>query len=59
MGFVFAFLYVKTKRILVPIAAHVLMNTFVVAIQTLFAEEIESIMREAERMQFVIWRLFS
>ncbi|MCL9971447.1 CPBP family intramembrane metalloprotease [Anoxybacillus kestanbolensis] len=59
MGFVFAFLYVKTKRIIVPIAAHVLMNTFVVAIQTLFAEEIESIMREAERMQFVIWRLFS
>ncbi|EPZ38631.1 metal-dependent membrane protease [Anoxybacillus ayderensis] len=59
MGFVFAFLYVKTKRILVPIAAHVLMNTFVVVIQTLFAEEIEKIMREAEQMQFVIWRLFS
>ncbi|EMI09319.1 CPBP family intramembrane metalloprotease [Anoxybacillus ayderensis] len=59
MGFVFAFLYVKTKRILVPIAAHVLMNTFVVAIQTLFAEEIEKIMKEAEQMQFVIWRLFS
>lgn len=58
MGFVFAFLYVKTKRILVPIAAHVLMNTFVVAIQTLFAEEIEKMMREAEQMQFVIWRLF-
>ncbi len=59
MGFVFAFLYVKTKRILVPITAHVLMNTFVVAIQILFAEEIEKIMREAEQMQFVIWRLFS
>ncbi|WP_461202829.1 lysostaphin resistance A-like protein [Anoxybacillus sp. TBDG-1] len=59
MGFVFAFLYVKTKRILVPIVAHVLMNTFVVAIQTLFAEEIEKMMREAEQMQFVIWGLFS
>lgn len=30
MGFVFAFLYVKTKRIMVPIFAHVMMNTFVV-----------------------------
>ena len=28
MGFTFAFLYVKTKRILVPIVAHVSMNTF-------------------------------
>ena len=29
MGLVFAFLYVKTKRIIVPIAAHVAMNTLV------------------------------
>ncbi|HWJ76659.1 MAG TPA: type II CAAX endopeptidase family protein [Niallia sp.] len=33
MGFTFAFLYVQTKRILVPIVAHVSMNTFVVIIQ--------------------------
>ena len=33
MGFTFAFLYVKTKRILVPIFAHVSMNTFVVIVQ--------------------------
>lgn len=32
MGFVFAFLYVKTKRIIVPICAHMLMNSFVVVI---------------------------
>ncbi|MFT8322844.1 MAG: type II CAAX endopeptidase family protein [Bacillus sp. (in: firmicutes)] len=33
MGFTFAFLYVKTKRILIPIFAHVSMNTLVVIIQ--------------------------
>ena len=33
MGFTFAFLYVKTKRILVPISAHVAMNTIVVLLQ--------------------------
>jgi uncharacterized protein len=33
MGFTFAFLYVKTKRILVPIFAHVSMNTIVVIMQ--------------------------
>ncbi|WP_428910578.1 lysostaphin resistance A-like protein [Niallia sp. Krafla_26] len=33
MGFTFAFLYVKTKRILVPIFTHVAMNTIVVILQ--------------------------
>lgn len=33
MGFTFAFLYVKTKQILVPIFTHVAMNTIVVIIQ--------------------------
>nr|WP_295975155.1 type II CAAX endopeptidase family protein [uncultured Bacillus sp.] len=33
MGFTFAFLFVKTKRILVPIFAHVAMNTIVVIMQ--------------------------
>lgn len=33
MGFTFAFLYVKTKRIMVPIFAHVSMNTIVVILQ--------------------------
>ncbi|MCQ6277416.1 CPBP family intramembrane metalloprotease [Bacillus sp. V3B] len=33
MGFTFAYLYVKTKRILVPIFAHVSMNTLVVILQ--------------------------
>jgi uncharacterized protein len=54
MGLTFAFLYVKTKRILVPIFAHVAMNTFVVLIQTLFAENIEEWQRKAEQIQTII-----
>ncbi|MBA2876904.1 CPBP family intramembrane glutamic endopeptidase [Thermaerobacillus caldiproteolyticus] len=53
MGVTFAFLYAKTKRIIVPIFAHVTMNTFVVFMQTIFADEIEKIMRQAEHVQFI------
>ena len=51
MGFTFAFLYVKTKRIIVPIFAHVAMNTMVVIVQTVFAEDIEKMMNQYESMQ--------
>ncbi|MET1030811.1 CPBP family intramembrane glutamic endopeptidase [Domibacillus tundrae] len=51
MGFTFAFLYVKTKRIIVPIVAHVSMNTFVVLIQYVFADEIQEMIRKAEKME--------
>ncbi|MCM3164878.1 CPBP family intramembrane glutamic endopeptidase [Metabacillus litoralis] len=54
MGFTFAFLYVKTKRILVPIFAHVAMNTMVVIIQTVFQEDIERMMKQMEQMQVII-----
>jgi membrane protease YdiL (CAAX protease family) len=53
MGLTFAFLYAKTKRIFVPIFAHVAMNTFVVMMQTVFADYIEKVMREAEHMHFI------
>lgn len=51
MGFTFAFLYVKTKRIIVPIMAHVAMNTFVVLMQYVFADEIQDMIRKAEEME--------
>ncbi|MBS4216673.1 MULTISPECIES: CPBP family intramembrane glutamic endopeptidase [Neobacillus] len=51
MGFTFAFLYVKTKRILVPIFAHVSMNTMVVLVQSVYKDDIERLMREAEAVQ--------
>lgn len=49
MGFVFAFLYVKTKRILVPIIVHAAMNTLVVIGQ--FSMDPEELQRQLEEMQ--------
>lgn len=54
VGLTFAYLYIKTNRILVPIIAHVSMNTFVVLIQTLFADDLEKMMRQAEKVQLII-----
>lgn len=51
MGFTFAFLYIKTKHILVPIFAHVAMNTLVVLIQSAYKDEIERLIRDAETIQ--------
>ncbi|PLR82253.1 CPBP family intramembrane glutamic endopeptidase [Bacillus sp. V33-4] len=53
MGFTFAFLYVKTKRILVPIFAHVAMNTLVVVIQ-LNQGKLEKWLQDAEQIQSFI-----
>lgn len=58
MGFTFAFLYTKTKRIIVPIFAHVAMNTFVFLTQSVFKEDIERWLREAEKVQSFIGGLF-
>ncbi|AIW88311.1 CAAX protease self-immunity family protein [Bacillus mycoides] len=52
MGLVFAFLYVQTKRIIVPIAAHVAMNTLVAIGQIFMSnEQIQEMIKEAEKMQ--------
>jgi uncharacterized protein len=51
MGFTFAFLYVKTKSIFVPIFAHVAMNTLVVLVQSVYKDDIEKLQREAEAVQ--------
>lgn len=49
IGFIFAFLYVKTKRIIVPIIAHMAMNTFVLLIQLLVdIEQLERILEELQ-----------
>ncbi|MFJ7850908.1 lysostaphin resistance A-like protein [Peribacillus sp. NPDC097206] len=48
MGFTFAFLYAKTGRILVSIAAHVAMNTLVVIIQVVYREDIEKMSDTAQ-----------
>lgn len=54
MGFTFAFLYVKTKRIIVPIFAHVAMNTFVVLVQSVFKEDINRYIEQSEKIQSFI-----
>ncbi|TYR78430.1 CPBP family intramembrane metalloprotease [Priestia megaterium] len=54
MGFVFAFLYARTKLIIVPIIAHVLMNTIVVLAQTIFSDQIIEMQKQAEQMQIII-----
>ncbi|GAE27260.1 CAAX amino terminal protease family protein [Halalkalibacter wakoensis JCM 9140] len=51
MGLVFAYLYVKTKRILVPIIAHVAINLFVSIINVLLADQIEDWMEQLEQFE--------
>jgi len=53
MGFVFAFLYVKTKRILVPIIVHAAMNTFVVIAQ--YSLSPEEIQRQLDQLQMIFF----
>ncbi|MFC0525821.1 lysostaphin resistance A-like protein [Pontibacillus salicampi] len=55
MGFVFAFLYVKTKRIIVPIIAHMAMNLIVVLIQFMISpEQLEQMEKQLENAQAII-----
>ncbi|MCT8136597.1 CPBP family intramembrane metalloprotease [Anaerobacillus sp. CMMVII] len=51
MGIVFAFLYVKTKRIIVPIMAHVALNSFVMIVQVIFGDRLMELQRKLEEMQ--------
>jgi uncharacterized protein len=59
MGVVFAGLYVLTKRIIVPIVVHSLMNLTVVISQLLLTpermEEIEQMRKQLENMQTIIF----
>ncbi|MEC5425906.1 type II CAAX endopeptidase family protein [Virgibacillus sp. C22-A2] len=56
MGFVFAFLYVKTKRIIVPIIVHMAMNTIVVIAQfNLTPEEIERMQQQLQDLQMIFF----
>lgn len=58
VGLTFAFLYVKTKRILVPIVAHVAINSFVVLVQVIFGEKIQELVKQLEQTQQFIGGLF-
>ncbi|MEN1969478.1 type II CAAX endopeptidase family protein [Lentibacillus sp. N15] len=55
MGFVFAFVYVKTKRIIAPILIHMTLNTVSVMIQLLFSpEELEKMMEQVDKAQMIL-----
>lgn len=55
MGMVFAFLYVETKRIIVPIIAHMAINTFAVIVQfSVDPEQIEQQLKQLEQLQLII-----
>lgn len=58
MGLTFAFLYVKTKRLIVPIVAHMTMNTIVVLINVYFADDITELEKQLDQMQSFIGGLF-
>lgn len=54
MGFVFAYLYVKTKRIIVPIIVHMAMNSITVLLQyNLSPEDIEQMQQQLQDMQMI------
>ncbi|WP_353853704.1 CPBP family intramembrane glutamic endopeptidase [Bacillus sp. Bos-x628] len=56
MGFTFAFLYAKTKRIIVPIGAHMLMNSLVIVQVEPMKKMIEE---QSQTMQMIIGGFFS
>lgn len=57
MAFVFAGLYVATRRIIVPILAHMSMNTFVVLIQLVFKDQIEDAAEKSKLSMNLIWSM--
>ncbi|WP_026691385.1 CPBP family intramembrane glutamic endopeptidase [Alteribacter aurantiacus] len=52
MGVVFSYLYVKTKRIIVPIIAHAGINGFVMLVQVVYREELERLIELQEEQAF-------
>ncbi|HET7627633.1 MAG TPA: type II CAAX endopeptidase family protein [Bacillales bacterium] len=58
MGYVFAFLYEKTKRIVVPIAAHATMNTIVVLLQVVFSDRLEEYIQHLKETESLILFFF-
>lgn len=55
MGFVFAFVYVQTKRIMVPIIVHMSMNSIAVIGQmSLSPEDIEKMQEQLNQLQMIL-----
>lgn len=55
MGLVFSFLYVQTKRIIVPIFAHVAMNSIVIVIQFYMqTPEMQELIEQMRQVQMIL-----
>ncbi len=55
MGFVFAYLYVKTKKIIVPILVHMTLNSISVIVQfSLTPEDMEKIEQQWNQVQMIL-----
>ncbi|RSL30673.1 CPBP family intramembrane metalloprotease [Salibacterium salarium] len=58
VGFTFSFLYVKTGRIIVPIVAHVAMNSYAVIIQVLLGDQLQDLQEDLEQLNFILGGIF-
>ncbi|TDM00668.1 intramembrane glutamic endopeptidase MroQ [Macrococcus carouselicus] len=58
MAFVFAGLYVATRRIIVPILAHMAMNSFVVIMQLALGDKLNEAADQLKSTSQLIWHLF-
>lgn len=58
MGATFAFLYVKTKRLIVPIITHMLVNTFA-SIMTFYSDDLQKYLEQLEQIQQFIGSFYS
>ncbi|MCF6139540.1 CPBP family intramembrane glutamic endopeptidase [Pseudalkalibacillus berkeleyi] len=54
IGFTLSFLYVKTKRLIVPIIAHVAVNTTVMLFQVVYRDEIQDLQKQLKSVEFII-----
>lgn len=53
-GFIFAFIYYKTKRIIASIISHMLLNGFVVLVQ-FYGDDIQQFLKQYSNMQFLFF----
>lgn len=56
MGFVFAFLYVQTKRIIVPIIVHMALNSYAVLVQYFLSpEDVDRMFEQLDQLKTIIF----
>ena len=53
-GFIFSFIYYKTKRIIASIISHMLLNGFVVLVQ-FYGDEIQQFLKSYSNVQFILF----